>query len=53
MINTIFYYPTSLTFEQYQNRLSDPGEDGISNRTIVFAHDQKAIYKGGVKIWQL
>ena len=49
MINTIFYYPTSLTFEQYQNRLSDPGEDGISNRTIVFAHDQKAIYKGGVK----
>lgn len=44
MINTIFYYPSSLTFSEYINMLNG-GE--ISGRTIVFAADQKAIYKGG------
>lgn len=43
MINTIFYYPDSLTFEEYQSKL---GTD-IAARTIVFADAQKAIYKGG------
>ena len=45
-INTIFYFPSSLTFEEYSNKL-DQGE--ISERTIVFADAQKAIYKGGKK----
>lgn len=43
MINTIFYYPDSLTFEEYQSKV---GTD-IADRTIVFADAQKAIYKGG------
>lgn len=43
MINTIFYYPDSLTFEEYQSKV---GTD-IAARTIVFADAQKAIYKGG------
>lgn len=43
MINTIFYYPDSLTFEEYQSKL---GTD-IAAHTIVFADAQKAIYKGG------
>ena len=45
-INTIFYFPSSLTFDEYSNKL-DQGE--ISERTIVFADAQKAIYKGGKK----
>lgn len=45
-INTIFYFPSSLTFEEYSNQLNQ-GE--ISERTIVFADAQKAIYKGGKK----
>lgn len=45
-INTIFYFPSSLTFEEYSNKLNQ-GE--ISERTIVFADAQKAIYKGGKK----
>lgn len=44
MINTIFYYPDSLTFEEYQSRLNN---NDIAARTIVFADAQKAIYKGG------
>ena len=43
MINTIFYYPESMTFEEYQSKV---GTD-IAARTIVFADAQKAIYKGG------
>ena len=46
MINTIFYYPDSLTFDEYQEQLQ---AGNISARTIVFANNQKAIYKGGVK----
>ena len=45
-INTIFYFPNSLTFEDYSEKLN-AGE--ISARTIVFADAQKAIYKGGKK----
>ena len=45
-INTIFYFPNSLTFEDYTRKLND-GE--ISSRTIVFADNQKSIYKGGKK----
>lgn len=45
-INTIFYFPSSLTFDEYSNKL-DQGE--ISERTIVFADAQKSIYKGGKK----
>lgn len=43
-INTIFYFPSSLTFEEYSYKLNQ-GE--ISERTIVFADAQKSIYKGG------
>lgn len=45
-INTIFYFPESLTFEDYSNKLNR-GE--ISGRTIVLANEQKAIYKNGKK----
>lgn len=45
-INTIFYFPSSLTFEEYSNQLN---QGQISERTIVFADAQKAIYKGGKK----
>ena len=45
-INTIFYFPASLTFEEYTTKLNQ-GE--IAARTIVFADAQKAIYKGGKK----
>lgn len=44
MINTIFYFPESLTFEEYRN-LFDSGQ--ISKNTIVFAKAQKSIYMGG------
>ena len=44
MINTIFYFPESLTFEDYTN-LFTSGE--ISKNTIVFAKEQRAIYMGG------
>lgn len=45
MINTIFYYPQTLTFEEYLNQLGSE----IAARTIVFAKDQKSIYMGGKK----
>lgn len=45
-INTIFYFPSQLTFEDYSQKVRD-GE--ISSRTIVFADNEKAIYKGGKK----
>ena len=45
-ISTIFYFPNSLTFEDYSEKLNN-GE--IASRTIVFAEAQKAIYKGGKK----
>jgi hypothetical protein len=45
-INTIFYFPTSLTFQQYTQMLNN---NEISEKTIVFADAQKAIYKGGKK----
>ena len=44
MINTIFYFPESLTFEEYRN-LFDSGQ--IYKNTIVFAKAQKSIYMGG------
>lgn len=44
MINTIFYFPENLTFEEYKN-LFNSGE--ISKNTIVFAKEQKSIYMGG------
>lgn len=46
MIDTIFYYPQSLSFDDYRTQLEN---EEISPDTIVFAHDQKAIYKGGEK----
>ena len=46
IINTIFYFPDSLTFEDYSEKLSR-GE--ISERTIVFASEQKSVYKNGKK----
>jgi len=46
MINTIFYYVDSLSFEDYLSKLNS-GE--LLERTIVFAATQKAIYKGRVK----
>ena len=46
MIETIFYFPASLTFDEYTTKLSN-GE--LADRTIVFADAQKAIYKGGKK----
>ena len=46
MINTIFYFPSSLTFQDYTTMLTN-GE--IAERTVVFADAQKAIYKGGKK----
>lgn len=45
-INTIFYFPNSLTFEEYTEMLA--GGD-IAPRTIVFADAQKSIYKDGKK----
>ena len=45
-INTIFYFPNSLTFEEYTEMLA--GGD-IAPRTIVFADTQKSIYKDGKK----
>ena len=47
MINTIFYFPESLTFNEYINKLDKDTEDGISKRTIVFAEEQGRIYKNG------
>ena len=46
MINTIFYFPSSLTFQDYLELLNS-GQ--IAQRTIVFAEAQKAVYKGGKK----
>lgn len=46
MINTIFYFPSSLTFQDYTTMLNS-GE--IAERTVVFADAQKSIYKGGKK----
>lgn len=47
MINTIFYFPESLTFNEYINKLDKNTDDGISKRTIVFAEEQGRIYKNG------
>lgn len=44
MINTIFYFPESLTFEEYTNKLA---ANEIADKTIVFAKAQKSIYMGG------
>ena len=46
MINTIFYFPESLTFEDYVSKLAS---GDIASRTIVFADAQKAIYNRGKK----
>lgn len=45
-IETIFYFPPSLTFDEYTTKLNN-GE--LADRTIVFADAQSAIYKGGKK----
>jgi hypothetical protein len=47
MINTIFYFPESLTFDQYTNLLDSDSDDGIARRTIVFAKQQGRIYNNG------
>lgn len=47
MINTIFYFPESLTYDQYLNVLDKESEDGIASRTIVFARHQGMIYNNG------
>lgn len=44
MINSIFYFADSLPLDEYIRRYH-AGE--ISDRTIVLAGDQNAIYKGG------
>lgn len=46
MIDTIFYFTDSLSFNDYKTMLY-AGE--IEYRTIVFAQAQRAIYKGGVR----
>ena len=46
MINTIFYFPSSLSFEEYLE-LYNAGE--IADYTIVFAQHQRAVYKNGVQ----
>lgn len=43
-INTIFYFPSSLTFQDYQTKLAN---EELSERTIVFAAAQNSIYMGG------
>lgn len=45
-INSIFYFPESLTFESYLSQLNS---GSIAQRTIVFAEAQQAIYKNGVQ----
>ena len=47
MINTIFYFPDSLTFDQYLNKLDQNSDDGIASRTIVLAKQQGKIYNNG------
>lgn len=47
MINTIFYFPESLTFDQYTNLLDSDTDEGIARRTIVFARQQGKIYNNG------
>lgn len=47
MINTIFYFPESLTFDQYLDALNSNTDDGIASRTIVFAKQQGKIYNNG------
>lgn len=46
MINTIFYFPDNLSFEDYKDQLHS-GE--IADHTIVFSSGSKSIYKGGVQ----
>lgn len=43
MIDTIFYFIDSLTFEEYLRQVGSQ----IAERTIVFAKDQQSIYMGG------
>lgn len=43
-INTIFYFVESLPYDEYRE-MCVSGK--IAMRTIVFAHQQRAIYKGG------
>lgn len=47
MINTIFYFPESLTFDQYIDLLDSNTDEGIARRTIVFAKQQGKIYNNG------
>lgn len=47
MINTIFYFPESLTFDQYLDALNSNTDNGIAGRTIVFAKQQGKIYNNG------
>ena len=44
MINTIFYFPASLNYNDYLSRLRN---EELSNQTIVFAEEQLAIYFNG------
>lgn len=44
MINTIFYFVESLTFNDYITQLQS---NEISPKTIVFASEQRSVYKGG------
>lgn len=44
MINTIFYFVESLTFNDYIAQLQS---NEISPKTIVFASEQRSVYKGG------
>ena len=45
MINTIFYFPETLTFDDYKSQVQ-LGE--ISPKTIVFAKQQQGVYMGGI-----
>lgn len=46
MVNTIFYFTDSLTFDAYKKKVA---RGDISQRTIVFAKKQSSIYMGGVQ----
>lgn len=49
MIDTIFYFPDSLTYSDYLSKLNSDAPDGIAPHVIVFAGQQKAIYLKGLK----
>ena len=49
MIDTIFYFPDSLTYNDYLSKLNSDASDGIAPHVIVFAGQQKAIYLKGLR----